>query len=138
MAGKRQKHPESLAFKRGGRYRALPLAIQGGERLAPACPDGVGKEARVAWDRVWESSLRQAIADSDLPALYRWIWWLDQWVTTAKEVVGKGPTVRGTRGEEVPHAKVRYLRACEASLQKLEEEFGMTPLARDEAGTHLQ
>jgi len=130
MAGKRQKHPDVLAFQRGGRHRALQPMTHDGGRPAPACPEGVSPEARQAWRELWESPLANTFADSDLPALYRWLWWTDQWFDAARYVERYGPVTRGQRGDEVLRTKVRWLRICEASLAKLEEAFGMTPLAR--------
>jgi hypothetical protein len=128
MTGKRQKHPGSLAFKRGGRYRALqPMALPG-ERPVPDCPERATGEAREAWERLWESPLSSAIADTDLPALYRWLWWYDQWIVSTKRLAILPAHSEGAKRQ------LRHLKLCEASLQRLEEAFGMTPLARMRLG----
>jgi len=132
MAGKRQKPPDALAFRRAGRYR--PLVIAEGERPVPPCPEGVVTKARDAWNHLWRSPLRQAYAESDLPALHRWVWWYDQWLRTAEQITQTGPTRSGARGDVVLRPSVRFLKACEEALQSLEEAFGMTPLARMRLG----
>lgn len=129
MVGKRQKHPEMLAFTRGGRGRqlqTLPMELQ---RTAPPCPEGAALETRLAWERLWDSPLSSTIAETDLPALYRWLWWLDQWVGATSSL--SRIALRRPQGMK---ALLRYVRICEASLSKLEEAFGMTPLARMRLG----
>jgi P27 family predicted phage terminase small subunit len=132
MAGKRQKHPDALAFRRAGRYR--PLMVAEGEPPVQPCPGGVVPRAKEAWERLWQSPLRRAYEDSDLPALFRWLWWYDQWLRTAEQISQTGPTRRGARGDVVLRSSVRFLNACEAALQSLEESLGLTPLARMRLG----
>jgi P27 family predicted phage terminase small subunit len=104
------------------------------DQQPPACPDGLGIEASAAWDAIWRSPLRAVIAHTDLPALERWAWWYDQWLRASSFIERHGPVTRGKRGDEVMNTRVRYLRACEDALGKLEEAFGMNPLARMRLG----
>ena len=133
MAGKRQKHPNTLAFRRAGRYRPLAV-VTGEERPVPPCPENVGEKAKEAWEQLWRSPLSRSYAESDLPALHRWLWWYDQWLRTAEQITQTGPTRRGARGDVVLRSTVRYLKTCEAALQTHEEAFGMTPLSRMRLG----
>jgi P27 family predicted phage terminase small subunit len=134
MAGKRLKHPDSLAFRRAGRYRPLRLVGNGDEHITPTCPDGASEDAKAAWATLWQSPLRGAIAETDIPALSRWIWWYDAWREAAEEISCYGPTRQGSRQDLVLRPAVRFLRICEAALGDLEEAFGMTPLARMRLG----
>src|SRR6059036_1896507 len=120
MPGKRQKPMEALAFRRGGRYRPLSLA-EDSDREAPPCPAGLTASAERAWQNLWESRLSHSFTDTDRPALYRWLWWYDQWLRRAEDITQLGPTRRGVRGDTVLRSCVRYLRICEAALQSLEE-----------------
>lgn len=132
MAGKRQKHPDRLAFTRGGRgARLQPI---GPRRVAPQCPKAVSAEARRMWSQLWQSNLSATIGDSDLPALYRWLWWYDEWIETAAVIRRVATMVASSPGERVVKAKTRYLHQCELNLQKLEEALGMTPVARMRLG----
>jgi P27 family predicted phage terminase small subunit len=130
MAGRRQKHPDMLAFRRAGRYRALEPITGEGVPAPPPCPESVTSDAREAWEALWSSTLSQTFADTDLPALHRWLFWTDQWMRTASYIHRFGPVERSARGQEVLRSRVRYLKACEGALLKLEESFGMTPLSR--------
>ena len=133
MAGKRQKHPNTLAFRRAGRYRPLAV-VTGEERPVPPCPENVGAKAKEAWEQLWRSPLSRSYSESDLPALHRWLWWYDQWLLTAEQITQTGPMRRGVRGDVVLRSTVRYLKTCEAALQALEEACGMTPLSRMRLG----
>src|SRR5439155_778219 len=136
LSGKRQKHPDALAFKRGGRYR--PLApVPAADRPLPAAPRGVGAAAQDVWRRLWRSSLAGAFHDTDVPALRRWLWWLDQWLAVARDVEREGYEGVGALGGPILHPRIRYLRMCESTLQHFEQAFGMNALARIRLGLTL-
>lgn len=133
MTGKRQKNPDRLLFTRGDRVRRLQ-ALPPARQVTPNCPEAVSAEARRMWKRLWQSDLSATITDSDLPALYRWLWWYDEWMETTATIRRLRPLILSAPGERLARAKTRHLNDCEASLQKLEEALGMTPLARMRLG----
>ena len=108
MAGQRQKHPNALVNKRGGRYHPLKL-LPPGERVIPRCPSGVGAKARAYWKEIWTSPLGDALGAVDAIALGRYVRYLDEWLVTMAEVEKEGPLTEGRRGEPVVHPDVRYV-----------------------------
>lgn len=135
MAGQRQKHPDDLAFKRGGRYQ--PLVVVGGTDVQPpALPKGASSAVRSMWRELWGSSLAGAFKPTDVPTLQRWAWWLDQWFRVSAEVASDPLLVQSRTGYAL-NPKTRYLKQCESSLRELEKAFGMDTLARLRLGLTL-
>lgn len=102
--------------------------------LTPSCPGSVTEEAHDIWQQIWESTLSDALADSDVPVLRRWLWWYDQWLITSSLVDRLGSALLGVTGDRILKAKMRYLSDCESNLQRLEEALGLTPMARMRLG----
>ena len=115
MSGRRQKPPDALVNKRGGRYR--PLTLIPGTRLAPPCPPRMRKYAREAWATLWASPLAQAYGDESIPALERWVFYLNEWDKTTAEV-------------RTGYGALRDLSKLESALRSLEVAFGLDPLSR--------
>src|SRR3989442_15551908 len=94
MAGKRQKHPNTLAFRRAGRYRPLAV-VSGEERPVPPCPENVGAKAKEAWEQLWRSPLSPSYSESGLPALHRWLWGYEPGPRTPETITQTGPVKSG-------------------------------------------
>jgi P27 family predicted phage terminase small subunit len=135
MAGQRQKHPDALAYKRGGRYQAL-APVTGWAGATPRLPRGTSPRVRSTWAALWRSPLAGAFKETDVPTLQRWAWWLDQWLRVASEVAAEPLTLAGRSGP-VLNPKARYLKQCETALRELERAFGMDALARLRLGITL-
>lgn len=90
----------------------------------PPCPRGINAEAQRKWESFWRSAVARFVdQDSDLPALQRWIWYVNQFNVLTKRVK-KYP-------EPKHYAQIRH---AEDQIAKFEERFGMTPAARKRLG----
>jgi P27 family predicted phage terminase small subunit len=136
MAGQRQKHPDDLVFRRGGRVKALSVVPLPGTPRVPACPRGLHLQARRAWRVLWTSRLAGAFKDTDLPALGRWAWYFSEWAKVVAEIVVEGAVIQGAKGPMF-NPRIRYLKLCEAAMRELEKAFGMDALARLRLGLTL-
>lgn len=126
-----------LADRRPERYQPLTPVVAGWNGPPPALPNGV-KDAgvREVWETLWSSTLAGAFKITDVPALQRWAWWLDQWFRASRQVQRRSITIKGANGPTV-NPTIRYLKQCEASLRELEKAFGMDALARLRLGITL-
>lgn len=137
MSGQRQKHPDALAFKRGGRYQ--PLAVLGApaEPKAPPLPKGTLPMMRKLWRDLWASPLAAVFKPTDVPTLRRWLWYSEQFARISIEVESEPLTVYSGRGSSTINPKWRALKQCEAALRDIERAFGMDALARLRLGITL-
>ena len=137
MAGKRQKPPGELVYRRGG--RAKPLVQVAPATSAPAPPEGVGEHAAAVWAAFWASRVSGAIdllADGE--ALRHWIRCVDEREKLRAATV-RAPLVKGSHEQLMLNPLFRRLRDLNAEIARAEEHFGMTPLARLRLGvTYLQ
>jgi hypothetical protein len=137
MAGKRQKPPDDLVYRRGG--RAKPLIQVAPATTAPAPPEGVGEHALADWAGFWASRVSGAIdllADGE--ALRHWILSVDE-REKLRAATSRAPLVKGSHEQLMLNPLFRRLRELNREVARAEEHFGMTPLARLRLGvTFLQ
>ena len=137
MAGKRQKPPSELVYRRGG--RAKPLVQVAPASIVPAPPEGVGEHAVAAWSAFWGSRVSGAIdllADGE--ALRHWILGVDE-RERLRAATSRAPLVKGSHEQLMLNPLFRRLRELNREIARAEEHFGMTPLARMRLGvTYLQ
>jgi hypothetical protein len=137
MAGKRQKPPGELVYRRGG--RAKPLVPVAAANVAPPLPDGLGDYAAAVWSAFWASRVSGAIdllADGE--ALRHWILCVDEREKLRAATV-RAPLVKGSHEQLMLNPLFRRLRELNREIARAEEHFGMTPLARLRLGvTFLQ
>lgn len=137
MAGKRQKPPGELVYRRGGRAKPLVQVAPAG--LKPAPPEGVGEHALAVWCAFWASRVSGAI---DLPAdgeaLRHWILCVDE-REKLRAATSRAPLVKGSHQQLMLNPLFRRIRELNREIARAEEHFGMTPLARMRLGvTYLQ
>lgn len=134
MAGKRQKPPELLQGHRAhGTSTVLPK-LGPDVRKVPAAPRGLHPEARKAWLAYWRSSVSWVVdLDADGPSIRRWAICLsEREKLTAK--VQETPFVGGSMGQPVINPLVTLIQQYAKEIARLEEHFGMTPLAQMRLG----
>lgn len=130
MVAVRQKPPELLANRRGGRGRGLLVAVVPlAERRMLPMPRGLGTMARKRWRAFWRSPVSMAVdLDADQERLHHWIESVDErarlWPLLKAE-----PVIEGKRGA-VTNPLQRRIRELTMDIEKAEEAFGMTPLSR--------
>jgi hypothetical protein len=120
MTGRRQKHPDSLVFKRAGRYRPLRTVVPKAEPMELACPEGLHPKAQKAWALLSESDLGRAFKATDVFGLKRWIWYCSEWHRAIE--------LQGDR---------RYVFRIERAIRELEKAYGLDPLSRLRLGLTL-
>jgi P27 family predicted phage terminase small subunit len=137
MAGKRQKPPDELVYRRGGRVKALvPVAPA---QLVPRSPDDLGDHAAAVWQAFWASRVSGAVdLDADGEALRHWIRCVDEREKLRAATV-RAPLVKGSHDQLMLNPLFRRLRDLNREIARAEGHFGMTPLARLRLGvTYLQ
>ena len=137
MAGKRQKPPSELVYRRGGRVRALvPVEVA---NSAPPAPEGLGNHAAAVWRAFWASKVSGAVdVMVDGEALRHWILCVDEREKLRAATV-RAPLVKGSHEQLMLNPLFRRLRDLNREIAAAEEHFGMTPLARLRLGvTYLQ
>lgn len=131
MVGVRQKAPVSLVGRKAERLarRVEPRERPAGWRPPPA-PAGLGRAARVAWRRFWQSDVSRAVDEAaDLPLLRQWVLALDE-LDRLHETLRAEPFVTGPDGLPRPHPAAARARALERLVIELSDRFGMHPLGR--------
>lgn len=137
MAGKRQK-PASQLAGRGSPYRGttatiLP-ALPGGDLAMPPYPPGISVAAKRVWAAFWESPVAPTVdLRADKPALERWILAYSE-VDRLRRKIRQEPTVTGSMGQPVLNPIHDIMRGYIRDMERAEEHFGMTPLARMRLG----
>lgn len=137
MAGKRQKPPDQIVYRRGGRVK--PLAVVSAAEGRPAAPEGLGEHAQAAWEAFWESRVSGAVdLVADGEALRHWILCVDE-REKLRAATARAPLVKGSHEQLMLNPLFRRVRELNQEIARAEEHFGMTPLARLRLGvTYLQ
>jgi P27 family predicted phage terminase small subunit len=148
MSNVRHKPREALQDQRPARMVTVLSAAQVADDspqsivpLAPPAPPNLPKglrpEARTAWDSFWRSRMADAIdRETDLPGLHRWIAAYDEWIR-AVHSIRRQRVVPGSQGQPVLSPLGDYIRQREATLERLEAQYGMTPRSRLALGLTL-
>lgn len=92
-------------------------------------PEGLSPEAQFVWNETIPMAMKHFFP-TDFFHIRRWIFWVNEFVKTAAEVVEEGSVVRGALGSDVLNPRARYLQNCEMNLQRLEASIGLNPQAR--------
>jgi Phage terminase, small subunit len=95
------------------------------------------REVREAWDELWVSPLGGEIRATDLPALRR-LFELRHLQAEAMAAMSAEPMVIGSTGQPVLSPFAAEVHRLEAAIAKLEDRFGLTPLARLRLGVTLE
>ena len=95
------------------------------------------KITRERWDTYWDSDLSQMTQLVDLPALERLFQYYDQ-IDRANRAIRKGGSKMllgtGSKGQQKLHPLIELVIKLEDKVLKLENELGLTPLARQRLG----
>ena len=118
--GVRQKAPDALTFKRGGRYKPLELMAIGSVPI-PELPENYRQEVKDCWAVLWDSDLGRAFKATDAIGIQRWAFYLNEWYTATSYRPRDG----------------RYIVSLEKSIRELERFYGLDPLSRLRLGLTL-
>ena len=99
----------------------------------PAPPDGLLAVTVAVWDRFWRSRIRRAVQNEiEVERLERWAYTLDEWYRLSR-AIRRRRVVASPQGPKL-NPLVAYLRQIEGELYRIENSFGMSPLARARMG----
>ncbi len=136
MAGKRQKSPAAL---QGHRSVAPLKELSGGAAVPreqlPAPPEGLDPAAVDYWYGYLGSVVGRSVVnlDTDGPALRRWAACVSQRLKLQPQLDAT-PLVKGSMGQKVVNPINTLIVNLTREIERLEEHFGMTPLARMRLG----
>lgn len=136
MANKYQKPVSELQNNRPDRVnrRTLQLVAPGDARPVPATPKGLQAGAQKRWRALWASPVAPAIdLTADGEALHRWIHCVSE-RERLQPLADRTPVVKGSTGQLVANPVYGILGGLTKEIERLEEHFGLTPLARMRLG----
>lgn len=136
MSGMRQKHPDALVFRRGGRVKALtPVAVTEHSPELPK-PEGLCDQAQQVWEET-TSMAKAHLLPTDYFLLVRWITWVDLWIGEMEIVKSQGMVVETTRNAVAAttrNPRLLGIAQLERNIAQAEQAMGLTPLARMRLG----
>ena len=140
MANKRRKHPDDLAYKRGGRYKPMTQLDASLVEFddTPPPPDGLSAFANERWRVLWSSPVARLLnLDVHGVALTHLFQLIDKRHALWREWETTGPLVRLASGTVVVNPTWRVIRDLDAEIAHYEEQFGLTPLAQLRLGVEF-
>jgi len=134
---KRGRIPKQKDKLQGHRDNSLSV-IQGGKKFETPKPNSRWlTKTRKYWQEYWDSDLAQTAQKVDFPAFYRLFQFYDE-VERANRMVlkmgNKGLLSVGSQGQPKVNPLIDLTIKLESSILKLEQELGLTPLARQRLG----
>jgi P27 family predicted phage terminase small subunit len=130
MPGARQKDPELLANRRGGRGRGMTVLARPDAFIAPTPPSGLLAAGKNAWADFWQSDVSAAVdINADRVDLENWARAVDQ-RERFRKIVDKAPLIKGSHGQLMLNPLHRKIRELTDEIGKASDRFGMNPMAR--------
>ena len=89
------------------------------------------------WDSYWDSELAATAQVVDLPAFYRLFQFYDEAERSNRVIArqgNKGLLAEGSKGQAVINPLIQLTLKLEEKILRLEQELGLTPLARQRLG----
>lgn len=140
MAGKPQKRPEDLVFRRPSRAvrRTVALDLDDLTLDVPPFPAGLNAHAQTRWVEFWRSPVSTvATPGSHGEAITHWARLVSRRYDLWAQFVADGPTITGAGGTQIVNPAWRIVRELDAEIAHYEEQFGMTPLAQMRLGVEF-
>jgi P27 family predicted phage terminase small subunit len=104
--------------------------------VAPEPPESLGQATSAAWEAYWASDVAQVASEVDLPLIRR-LFQMYEAYEQALQVVRKATVVKNPRGDMRLNPLADYAFKLSAQILRVEEELGLTPLARQRLGIAL-
>lgn len=108
---------------------AAPVEVQRAPDPNPAWLDST----KAAWAAYWRSDISRIVLDVDAPSISRLFALYDQH-ERAMDVVRKALVVKGSTGQIRTNPLADHALKLEGVILRLENELGLTPLARSRLG----
>ncbi len=117
----------------GHRRRANLAVVRAKPLDAPTPPEGLSEAVLAAWETYWRSEVAEAATDVDVPAIRR-LFTMYEAHARATEVAMETLVVAGSKGQPRVNPLADYALRLEEKILRLENELGLTPLARMRLG----
>jgi P27 family predicted phage terminase small subunit len=136
--GKRGPLAKPAERAQGHRRRELSLINSDGPPAikVPRPPKGLAPEVRRAWSAYWRSPMAGLAQDVDRPAITRLFRLYDQH-ERAMAALQMALVVKGSQGQVRVNPVADYVAKLETHILRLENELGLTPMARARLGLTL-
>jgi len=132
--GRRGPLPKQPGRAVGHRQRPQVLQlVPKMEAEVPRAPEGLLASTRKAWRAFWESPKAQLVTPDARPALERLFRMRDD-LERENDLFRQARLVTGSVGQIRMNPLAAHIQALEASVLRLEVEFGLTPLAASRLG----
>jgi P27 family predicted phage terminase small subunit len=131
--GSRGPLPKPAERRVGHHPARAPLELVPARETVPEPPQGLSEQVLELWETYWRSDVARVASEVDLPVVRRYVVLLDQY-EKAIEVVNKAIVVKGSTGQIRTNPLADYALKLAGQLLRLEEELGLTPLARQRLG----
>jgi P27 family predicted phage terminase small subunit len=106
------------------------VPITGAKIEAPKPPRGLLKRSQEAWAALWASPMAAALDEADMPAIRRWITYVDEHERVTRALADTGLVTEGSMGQlRLSPLADRQMKLAKA-IGDLEAQLGVTPLAR--------
>lgn len=129
-----RKPSHRLANRRPNRLARRTIELVHGGRLdAAEPPKGLLSASRQAWVEFWASDQAALVRAPDVEALRRLFVLRDEW-SRARRALAGNRFVLGSQRQPTLGPAVRYIETLEGLIQRLEDRFGLSPLARYHLG----
>lgn len=99
----------------------------------PRAPTGLSKQVQSWWRTFWESDVAGVVHPENMPALRRLFNMYDE-RERAQAIVKKALVVKGSVGQVRVNPLASHVGDLDGRILKLENELGLTPLARARLG----
>ena len=134
---KRGRIPKKNELKTGHRENNIQVLRGGAEFTKPKPKHKWLASTKNNWTNYWNSELSSTAQNVDLPAFYRLFQFYDQ-VERANRMIlklgNKGLLSVGSQGQPKVNPLIDLTLKLEPAVLKLEQELGLTPLARQRLG----
>lgn len=137
MAGQRQKPPDQLVFKRGGRGKPLQTVQVTEHSPDFPVPPGLLPEAEMVWVETMALA-RAHLLPTDYFQARRWIHWVNRWLQEISTLADEDLVTRGAVSD-VMNPRLRAVLLIEREIKHAETVMGLNPQARMRLGiTHVE
>jgi P27 family predicted phage terminase small subunit len=115
-----------------GHRRRVPLELVAAA-VVPEPPTGLLAVTRASWEVFWRSEVAGATTAVDLPAVRRLFGFYDQF-ERAQRAARKSLLIAGSKGQMRLNPLADYALKLDATILRLENELGLTPMSRARLG----
>lgn len=129
----RQKHPDDLVFRRGGRVKALDVVDPSKPQVAWKPPANISGDAVVIWTETMKMAGSRLLPTDYFQAI-RWITWVDRWLTEVALFANEDSVVEAGREGVKTNPRIRAIDSIESKIQHAEQTMGLDPRARMRLG----